>query len=52
MDSDNDRISMKTFNHNTESIFGLLNKEEISRKFLNNIDSIKVRGGTDLILAL
>jgi len=52
MDQDNDRMSLITFNHNSESIFGLLNKEEISRKFLNDIDSIKARGGTDLVLAL
>ena len=48
----NDRMSLITFNHNTEEIFGLLNKEEISQKFLNDIDSIKARGGTDLVLAL
>ena len=48
----NDRMSLITFNHNTEEIFGLLNKDEISQKFLNDIDSIKARGGTDLVLAL
>ena len=52
MDTNNDRMSLITFNHNTEEIFGLLNKEEISRKFLNDIDCIKARGGTDLVLAL
>ena len=52
MDTNYDRMSLITFNHNTEEIFGLLNKEEISRKFLNDIDSIKSRGGTDLVLAL
>ena len=52
MDTNNDRMSLITFNHNTEEIFGLLNKEEISSKFLNDIDSIKARGGTDLVLAL
>jgi hypothetical protein len=48
----NDRMSLITFNHNTEEIFGLLNKEDISQKFLNDIDSIKARGGTDLVSAL
>ena len=52
MDSDNDRMSLITFNHSPENIFGLLNKDEISRKFLNDIDSIKARGGTDLVSAL
>ena len=52
MDTNYDRMSLITFNHNTEEIFGLLNKEEISSKFLNDIDSIKARGGTDLVLAL
>ena len=52
MDKDNDKISLITFNHKTEEIFGLLDKNEIEKKFLNDIDTIKANGGTDLVGAL
>ena len=52
MDKDNDKMSLITFNHKTEEIFGLINKNEIEQKFLNDIDTIKANGGTDLVAAL
>ena len=52
MDKDKDKMSLITFNHKTEEIFGLLDKNEIEQKFLNDIDTIKANGGTDLVGAL
>jgi len=52
MDQETDRISLITFNHETQKIFGLLGKNEIENKFLNDLKSIKDGGGTDLVLAL
>ena len=52
MDQETDRISLITFNHETQKIFGLLDKNEIENKFLNDLKSIKDGGGTDLVLAL
>ena len=52
MDQEKDRISLITFNHTTRKIFGLLDKNEIERKFLNNLDDLKADGGTDLVEAL
>ena len=52
MDQETDRISLTTFNHETQRIFGLLGKKEIENKFLNDLKSIKAGGGTDLVLAL
>jgi hypothetical protein len=52
MDENNDKMSLITFNHETEKIFGLLNKNDITKKFLHDVDAIKSRGGTDLVLAL
>ena len=52
MDQETDRISLTTFNHKTQRIFGLLGKKEIENKFLNDLKSIKADGGTDLVLAL
>jgi hypothetical protein len=52
MDENNDKMSLITFNHETQKIFGLLNKNDITKKFLNDVDAIKSRGGTDLVLAL
>ena len=52
MDSEKDKMSLITFNHKTQKIFDLLDKNEIEHKFLNDIDSIKANGGTDLLGAL
>ena len=52
MDLDNDKMSLITFNHKTQKIFELLNKNDIQQKFLSDIDSIKANGGTDLVEAL
>ena len=52
MDEKNDKMSLITFNHETKEIFGLLDKNEIQKKFLNDLDAIKAGGGTDLVLAL
>ena len=52
MDQEKDRMSLITFNHETKKIFGLLDKNEIERKFLNDLDSINANGGTDLLEAL
>ena len=52
MDPTKDKMSLVTFNHNSEKIFDLLDKNEIETKFLNDIDSIKANGGTDLVGAL
>ena len=52
MDTEKDKMSLITFNHNTNKIFELLNKNEIQNKFLNDIDTIKPNGGTDLVEAL
>ena len=52
MDAENDKMSLITFNHNTQKIFDLLDKKEIENKFLNDINSIKANGGTDLVGAL
>ena len=52
MDEQNDKMSLITFNHETTKIFGLLDKNDIQKKFLNDLDAIKSGGGTDLVLAL
>ena len=52
MDQETDRISLTTFNHESQRIFGLLGKNEIEKKFLNDLKSIRAGGGTDLVLAL
>ena len=52
MDANNDKMSLITFNHNTEKIFGSLKKEDIEKKYLNSIDQIIENGGTDLVGAL
>jgi len=52
MDAENDKMSLITFNHSTQKIFDLLDKKEIENKFLNDINSIKANGGTDLVGAL
>ena len=52
MNQKDDKMSLITFNHNTEKIFKLLYKEEIEKKFLNDKDAIKACGGTDLVGAL
>ncbi len=52
MDQETDRISLITFNHETQRIFGLLSKNEIENKFLNDLKAIEADGGTDLVLAL
>ena len=52
MDEKKDKMSLITFNHKTKKIFGLLNKNEIQQKFLNDMDAIKANGNTDLVEAL
>ena len=52
MNPKEDKMSLITFNHNTQKIFELLYKEEIENKFLSDIDSINANGGTDLVGAL
>ena len=52
MDENNDKMSLITFNHKTEKIFGSLKKEDIEKKFLKDIDQITENGGTDLVGAL
>ena len=52
MDQENDKMSLITFNHDTQKIFGLLDKKEIENKFLSDIDAIRADGGTDLVGAL
>ena len=49
---ENDKMSLITFNHETQKIFDLLDKKEIENKFLNDINSIKANGGTELVEAL
>ena len=51
-DDKNDKISLVTFNHEVNKIFGLLEKNEIQNKYLNDIDNIKASGGTDLYSAI
>ena len=52
MDEKDDKMSLITFNHETQKIFGLLDKNEIEKKFLYDLDAIKAGGGTDLVGAL
>ena len=52
MDPKKDKMSLITFNNKAKNIFGLLNKKEIQQKFVNDIDSLKANGGTDLVEAL
>ena len=52
MDAEKDKMSLITFNHTTNKIFSLLNKNEIEQKYLNDIDYINANGGTDLVEAL
>ena len=52
MDEKDDKMSLITFNHETQKIFGLLDKNEIEKKFLHDLDAIKAGGGTDLVGAL
>jgi len=52
MDEKNDKMSLITFNHQTQNIFGLLDKKEIQQKFLNDLNTIRANGGTDLVGAL
>ena len=52
MDEKNDKMSLITFNHNTNKIFGLSSKEEIQQKYLNQLEAIKANGNTDLYAAL
>ena len=52
MDEEKDKMSLITFNGKTKKIFELLNRNEIQKKFLKDIDSIKANGGTDLVGAL
>ena len=52
MDEKNDKMSLTTFNHNAQKIFGMLNKSEIEKKYLADINAIQSGGGTDLVLAL
>ena len=52
MDPINDKMSLVTFNHNSQKIFDMINRNEIETKFLNDIDSIRANGGTDLVGAL
>ena len=49
LDEKNDRLSLITFNHKTEKIFGLLNKGEIEKNELKKLENIKAGGGTNLI---
>ena len=52
MDQETDRMSLITFNHETQKIFGLLGKNEIQKKYLNDLKEIEAIGLTDLVLAL
>ena len=52
MNENNDKMSLITFNHKTDKIFGLLKKNDIEKKFLSDIDQITKGGGTDLVGAL
>ena len=52
MDAENDKISLITFNNKAKKIFGLLNKKEIQQKYINDINSLKANGGTNLVEAL
>ena len=49
LDEKNDRLSLITFNHKTEKIFGLLNKSQIEENELNKLENIKAGGGTNLM---
>ena len=49
MDEKNDRLSLITFNHKTEKVFGLLNKSEIEKNQIEKLKDIKAGGGTNLI---
>ena len=52
MEPAKDKMSLVTFNHKSEKVFGMLDKNEIETKFLSDIDTIKANGGTDLVGAL
>ena len=52
MDAEKDKISLITFNNKSKKIFRLLNKKEIQQKYLNDINSLKANGGTNLVEAL
>ena len=52
MDPSKDRMSLVTFNHKSDKIFGMLDKNEIEAKFLSDIGAIRANGGTDLLEAL
>ena len=52
MDAEKDKISLITFNNKAKKIFGLLNKKEIQQTYLNDINSLKANGGTNLVEAL
>ena len=52
MDENNDRLSLITFNENSQKIFGLLNKTEIQNKYLDKINNIQSEGGTNLVEAV
>jgi len=52
MDENNDRLSLITFNENSQKIFGLLNKTEIQNKYIDKINNIQSEGGTNLVEAV
>ena len=52
LDEKDDRVSLLTFNHEIQKIFTLMHKEEIETKFLNDLNSIRANGGTDLLGAV
>ena len=52
LDQKNDRVSLLTFNHEINKLFTLNHKEDIEKKFLNDIDAIRASGGTDLLEAV
>ena len=49
MNESDDRMSLITFNHKIEKIFGLSKKSEIEKNELNKLNNIKAGGGTNLL---
>ena len=52
MDEKHDRFSLLTFDHEIYKLFTLMHKEDIENKFINDIDAISSKGGTDLFSAV
>ena len=52
MEPTKDKMPLVAFNHKSEKVFGMLDKNEMETKFLSDIDTIKPNRGTNLVWAL